>query len=365
MMNLPYAEQLRWKEKRVRILLDKFGKVEPILGMTHPYHYRNKVQAAFKTLRNGKTVSGVYQSGTHHVVPVDSCLLEDETADAIIVTIRSMLHSFKIPVYDEDTGRGILRHVLVKRGFTSSEVMVVLVSAKPSFPSAKHFVAALLEKHPEITTILLNHNPYATNLVLGQNERVLYGKGTIEDTLCGKVFRISARSFYQINPMQTERLYQTAIDFADLHGTETVIDAYCGIGTIGIAAADKAGSVIGVELNRDAVRDAIFNCKRNQIRNARFYCADAGDFITAMAQEGETADVLFLDPPRAGSSPEFLRAAVLLAPKRIVYISCNPETQARDLEMLTKHGYAVRTIQPVDMFPHTIHVECVVLLSRV
>ena len=364
MMNLPYAEQLRWKEKRVRILLDRYGPVLPILGMADPYHYRNKVQAAFKTLRNGRTVSGVYQSGTHHVVPVDSCLLEDETADRIIVTIRSMLRGFKIPVYDEDTGRGLLRHVLVKRGFTSGEVMVVLVCAKPSLPSAKHFVPALRETHPEITTILLNHNPYATNLVLGQNERVLYGKGTIEDTLCGKVFRISARSFYQINPVQTEALYQTAIDFADLHGSETVIDAYCGIGTIGLAASDKAGAVVGVELNRDAVRDAIFNCRRNGVNNARFYCADAGDFMTAMAQDGDTADVLFMDPPRAGSSPAFLRAAVTLAPKRIVYISCNPETQARDLQTLVSNGYTVRKIQPVDMFPHTNHVETVVLITR-
>ena len=336
MMNLPYAEQLRWKEKRVRILLDKFAPVEPIIGMENPYHYRNKVQAAFKPLRDGRVISGVYQSGTHRIVPVDSCLLEDTQADAIIVTIRSMLRSFKIPAFDEDSGRGVLRHVLVKRGFSSGQIMVVLVSAKPAFPSVHNFVKTLVERHPAITTVLLNVNPFKTNLVLGTQERVLYGKGTIEDTLCGKVFRISAKSFYQINPVQTEILYRTAIRYADLHGTETVIDAYCGIGTIGLAASDKAGRVIGAELNRDAVRDAIFNCKRNGVRNARFYCADAGKFMTAMAQEGERADVLFMDPPRAGSSPEFLRAAAVLAPDRIVYISCNPETQSRDLAVLTK-----------------------------
>jgi 23S rRNA (uracil1939-C5)-methyltransferase len=306
----------------------------------------------------------VYQSGTHRVVPVDSCLLEDETADAIIVTIRSMLRGFKIAAYDEDSGRGVLRHVLVKRGFQSGEVMVVLVSAKPAFPSVRNFVGALLEKHPEITTVILNVNPYATNLVLGPNERVLYGKGYIEDTLCGKVFRISAKSFYQINPVQTEVLYGKAMEFAALQKTETAIDAYCGVGTIGLVASDYAGQVIGVELNRDAVRDAIANCKRNGVRNARFYCADAGDFMTAMAGDGEQADVLFMDPPRAGSSPEFLRAAVKLAPQRIVYISCNPETQARDLAHLTKSGYKVRAIQPVDMFPHTNHVETVVGLFR-
>lgn len=364
MMNLSYAEQLAWKEKQVRILLDKYGKVSPIIGMDDPYHYRNKVQAAFKPLRDGRVISGVYQSGTHRVVPVDLCLIEDETADAIIVTIRSMLRSFKIAAYDEDSGRGVLRHVLVKRGFQSGEVMVVLVSAKPAFPSVHNFVKALLEKHPEITTVILNVNPYVTNLVLGPNERVLYGKGYIEDTLCGKVFRISPKSFYQINPVQTEVLYAKAMEFAALQKTQTAIDAYCGVGTIGLVASDFAGQVIGVELNRDAVHDAIANCKRNGVRNARFYCADAGDFMTAMAQDGEKADVLFMDPPRAGSSPAFLRAAAKLAPKRIVYISCNPETQARDLAQLTKSGYKVRAIQPVDMFPHTNHVEVVVSLTR-
>ena len=364
MMNLPYEEQIRWKEKQVRILLDKYGKVSPIIGMENPYHYRNKVQAAFKPLRDGRVISGVYQSGTHRVVPVDSCLLEDETADKIIVTIRSMLRSFKITAYDEDSGRGVLRHVLVKRGFQSGEVMVVLVSARPAFPSIGNFTKALRQKHPEITTIVLNVNPYATNLVLGPNERVLYGKGYIEDTLCGKVFRISAKSFYQINPVQTEKLYGKAMEFAALSGTQTVIDAYCGIGTIGLVASGNAGQVIGVELNRDAVHDAIANCKRNGVKNARFYCADAGEFMTAMAEENETADVLFMDPPRAGSSPEFLRSALKLAPKRIVYISCNPETQARDLAVLTKGGYKVRAIQPVDMFPHTNHIESVVLMTR-
>ncbi len=364
MMHLPYAEQLRRKEASVRALLGKYGKVSPIIGMDEPYHYRNKVQAAFKHLPDGRVISGVYQSGSHRVVSVDDCLLEDRTADRIIVTIRSMLRSFKIPVFDEDTGRGVLRHVLVKRGFHSGEVMVVLVCSTPTFPSRNNFLKALLEKHPEITTVILNINPFRTNLVLGPSERVLYGKGTIEDTLCGKVFRISAKSFYQINPVQTEVLYGKAVEFAHLHGKETVIDAYCGIGTIGLVAADKAGKVIGVELNKDAVHDAIANCKRNGVKNARFYCGDAGEFMRDMADAGEKADVVFMDPPRAGSSREFLLSAVKLAPQRIVYISCNPETQARDIALLHKNGYRVQAIQPVDMFPHTAHVETVVLLSK-
>lgn len=364
MMHLPYAEQLRRKEASVRALLGKYGKVSPIIGMDEPYHYRNKVQAAFKHLPDGRVISGVYQSGSHRVVSVDDCLLEDRTADRIIVTIRSMLRSFKIPVFDEDTGRGVLRHVLVKRGFHSGEVMVVLVCSTPTFPSRNNFLKALLEKHPEITTVILNINPFRTNLVLGPSERVLYGKGTIEDTLCGKVFRISAKSFYQINPVQTEVLYGKAVEFAHLHGKETVIDAYCGIGTIGLVAADKAGKVIGVELNKDAVHDAIANCKRNGVKNARFYCGDAGEFMRDMADAGEKADVVFMDPPRAGSSREFLLSAVKLAPQRIVYISCNPETQARDIALLHKNGYRVQAIQPVDMFPHTAHVETVVQLVR-
>ena len=364
MMNLSYAEQLKWKEKQVRILLDKYCKVSPILGMEQPYHYRNKVQAAFQILRGGRIVSGVYQSGTHHVVAVDDCLLEDETADSIIVTIRSMLRSFKIPVYDEDSGRGILRHVLVRRGFQSGQVMVALVCAKPSFPSCNTFVKVLLQKHPEITTVVLNVNPYETNLVLGDRERTLFGKGYIEDTLCGKTFRISARSFYQINPVQTETLYGKAMEFAALTGTETVIDAYCGIGTIGLVASDRAKKVIGVELNREAVTDAIANCKANGVTNARFYCGDAGEFMTGMAEAGETADVVFMDPPRAGSSPAFLGALLRLRPTKIVYISCNPETQARDVAVLVKGGYRMNAIQPVDMFPHTKHVETVVRMSR-
>ena len=291
-------------------------------------------------------------------------MTEDQKADEIIGTIRGMMHQFKLTPYNEDTGRGFLRHVLVKRGFSSNQIMVVLVTGTPVFPSKNHFVAALREKHPEITTILMNVNPYQTSMVLGENEKVLYGDGTIEDILCGCVFRISAKSFYQINPVQTEILYQKAIAFAGLTGKETVIDAYCGIGTIGLVAAKDAGQVIGVEVNRDAVKDAIANAKRNGIKNAYFYHADAGRFMTEMAKEGQTAEVVMMDPPRAGSDLAFLSSLAALSPKRIVYISCNPETQERDLSYLVQHGYQVKAIQPVDMFPHTNHVETVVLLSK-
>ena len=364
LQNLSYEEQLKWKQRRAERLLGEFGRVNPIIGMEKPYHYRNKVQAAFSTDRNGKIISGVYQSGTHSIVCVDSCLTEDVKADSIIVTVRKLLKSFKIPAYNERTGSGILRHVLVKRGFKTNQIMVVLVTSGPIFPAKNNFVKALLKQHTEITTIIHNINPYRTSLVLGDREQVLYGKGKIEDVLCGLTFRSSARSFYQINPVQTEVLYNTAMKYAQFTGKEKVIDAYCGIGTIGMVASKTAGEVIGVELNKDAVRDAISNAKRNEVKNISFFCADAGDFMRAMADENEKADVVLMDPPRAGSDEQFLSSLLTLSPNRVVYISCNPETQQRDLRYLSKHGYKVDNIQPVDMFPHTNHIETVVSLYK-
>lgn len=364
LQNLSYKEQLAWKQRRVEKLLKNFGKVSPIIGMENPWHYRNKVQAAFGVQRGGKIVSGVYQSSTHRIVPVDSCLIEDKKADEIIVTIRNLLKSFKLTAYDEYREEGILRHVLVKRGFATNQIMVVLVTSGPILPSKRNFVGALLKKYPEITTVIQNINPYRTSLVLGERENVLYGPGYIEDVLCGMRFRISSRSFYQINPVQTEVLYGKAVELAGLTGKETVIDAYCGIGTIGLIASRKAGEVIGAELNPEAVTDAVANAQLNQAENIRFVAADAGEFMVEMADAGQKADVVFMDPPRAGSDEAFLSSLVRLSPKRVVYISCNPETQARDLEYLVKQGYQVQTMQPVDMFPHTNHVETVVLLSK-
>ena len=364
LQNLTYAEQLEWKNRLCVKLLGRFAHVEPILGMENPYHYRNKVQAAFGTTRAGRIISGIYQSSTHNIVAVDSCMTEDRTADKIIVDIRRLLADFKMTTYNEVTGRGFLRHVLVKRGFATNEVMVVLVTGTPIFPARNNFLRALLKLHPEITTVVQNVNDRYTSMLLGPSEKTLYGPGFITDVLCGLKFRISAKSFYQINPAQTEVLYGKAMEFAGLTGRETVIDAYCGIGTIGMIAAKTAGQVLGVEVNRDAVRDAIANAKLNNMKNIRFVCADAGEFMVDMAQNGERCDVLLMDPPRAGSDQAFLSSAVTLAPTRIVYVSCNPETLARDLLFLTKRGYRVKKIQPVDMFPHTNHVETVVLLSH-
>ena len=281
-----------------------------------------------------------------------------------ITSVRQIMRECRIQPYDEDRGTGLLRHILVRTGFASGQVMVVLVTASPIFPARSRFVSLLREKHPEITTIVMNCNPKQTSMVLGTQERVLYGKGFIKDSLCGLRFAISPRSFYQVNPVQTEALYQRAIQMAQLTGRERVLDAYCGIGTISLIAAGQAKEVIGVELNRDAVQDAIANAKRNGVRNATFVCEDAGRFMTRMAQEREGVDVVFLDPPRSGSDEAFLRSLCALGPKRVVYISCNPQTQKRDLAVLAAGGYRVEAIQPVDMFPQTGHVETVVLLSK-
>ena len=366
LQNLTYPEQLKFKQNKVEKLLKKFCKVEPIIGMENPYHYRNKVQAAFWTDRKGKIISGVYQSGTHHVVGIDSCQTEDIIADKIIVAVRKLLPSFKLTTYNEDTRKGFLRHILVKRGFATNQIMLVLVTGTPVFPSKNNFVKAILKQFPEITTIVHNINPYNTNLVLGDVQKVLYGKGYIEDILCGCKFRISPKSFYQINPVQTEVLYNKAMEYADLKGEETVLDTYCGIGTIGIVAAKRgAGHVVGVELNPDAVRDAIVNAKANNLKNIRFFKGDAGEFMYEVADEDEKPDVVFMDPPRAGSDTKFLDSLIKMSPKTVVYVSCNPETLARDIDYLGKNSdYKVQKIQPVDMFPHTAHIECVVLLSK-
>ena len=364
LLDIPYKDQLKQKQTQVTKLLKPYCPVEKIVGMEDPFHYRNKVHAVFGHKKDGTVISGIYQEGTHFIVPVDECLIEDQRADEIIVTIRGLLKSFKIKTYDEDTQYGLLRHVLIRRGFSTGEIMVVLVLGSPVMPSKNNFVKALRKLHPEITTVVLNVNDKRTSMVLGDRETTIYGKGYIEDVLCGLKFRISSKSFYQINPVQTEKLYKIAVEKAELTGNENVIDVYCGIGTIGLVAAKRAKNVIGVELNPDAVRDARINAKENKITNARFYQGDAGEFMENMAENGEHADVVFMDPPRTGSDKKFMSSVIKLNPSRIVYISCGPETLARDLEYLTKHGYDVRKIQPVDMFSFTDHCENICLLTK-
>ena len=361
---LSYAEQLQWKQQRVAELLDGICEVRPILGMDDPFHYRNKVHAVLAVDKAGKPISGVYAMGTHRVVPVRHCLIEDRRADRIIQTIVAMLPAYKLRIYNEYTHRGFLRHILIRTGHVTGQIMVVLVATSLEFPGKKAFVQELIQRHPEITTVVLNCNQRETSMVLGTKEITLYGEGYMEDELCGKRFRISPQSFYQVNAKQCEVLYRTAIDAAQLTGAETLLDAYCGTGTIGLCASDGCKQLIGVELNADAIRDAKENARRNGVENARFLCDDAGRFMQKLAKEGNAPDVVMMDPPRAGSDQKFLQSLLMLKPKRVVYVSCNPETLARDLRVLVDGGYQAEWATTVDMFPGTEHVETVVLLSH-
>ena len=355
LLGLDYAAQLKQKESAVRALLGKYGPVHPIRGMDVPYRYRNKVISTFAPAAGGKLTSGIYAARTHKVLPVESCLLEDEVLDKVLLAVRAAANRCRYQPYNEDRGTGLLRHCLLRRAVATGQVMVVLVTAQPVLPGAKNFVRYLLEEAETrgvpVTTVVQNYNPRQTSVVLGEAEKVLYGKGFILDTLCGKTYALSPRSFYQVNPVQTAVLYGLAVDAARLTGKETVLDAYCGIGTIGLTASGKARQVVGVELNRDAVRDAIGNAKHNGVKNARFFAADATAWIQEAAEAGQRADVIFMDPPREGSTPRFLESVARMAPKRVVYVSCNPETMARDLALLTQKGYRAEGFVPVDLFP--------------
>lgn len=362
---ISYEKQLQEKQKLVEKLLKPFGKVEPIAGMDEPLHYRHKVHAVFDCTKRGQVVAGVYKKNTHEVVDIEGCQIEDAEADAIILEIKALLKSFRIKAYNEDTGYGLLRHVLIRKGYHTGQIMVVLVLVSPILPSKNNFVKALRKKFPQISTVVVNVNDKRTSMVLGERNITIYGKGYIEDELCGCTFRISPNSFYQVNPKQTELLYNKAIEYAGLTGKERVFDAYCGTGTIGIVASRKAGQVIGVELNKDAVRDAITNAKRNDVHNIRFYNEDAGRFMVEMAAQKESVDVVIMDPPRTGSDETFLSSLVKLAPEKVVYVSCGPESLARDLKYLTKHGYWMEGAMPFDLFPFTVHVETVCLLNRI
>ncbi len=362
-LDVTYAQQLSYKQRTIIKMLGRYCRVDKIIGMDEPLHYRCKVSNAFGYSR-GQVISGIWQSSSGHIAKIDSCALEDERAEVIIREIKRLLPMFKLKTYDEVTKAGFLRFVTIRIGKQSGEILVALGTNSGTFPPLKNFVQALVKACPNITTITRNISCDRLNLLLGKNETVLYGGGFITDKLCEYNFRISARSFFQINPVQTEKLYKTAVDFASLTGNERVIDAYCGVATIGIIASSGAKEVLAVEQNEDAVKNAIENVKLNNIANIRIIGGDAGEFMEELAASGESADVVFTDPPRAGCSKQFLHSLITLAPKKIVYISCNPETLARDLYFLTKNGYKAEKIQPVDMFPYTKHVECVVLLCR-
>ncbi len=361
-----YAAQLLYKQNKVKEQFRKIAHMDvdplPTLGMDKPFNYRNKVQPLLTQDDKGNIYSGFYKEGTHVIVPIDKCLIEDERATKILSSIRKLMKGFHIAPYEEDSGYGIMRHILIKTSYYYPEIMVVLVTAVDSFPSRNNFVKALIKECPEITTVVQNINSRHTSVVLGEKSRVLHGLGYIQDTLCGVHFRISAKSFYQTNPVMTEILYKTAMDFASLSKNDVVFDAYSGIGTIGLIAAKDAKKVISVEIIPEAVKDAKENAKYNKINNFYAYADDASSFIYKMKESDEHIDVLFMDPPRKGSDERFLKAVLALKPARVVYISCDPSSLARDVAFLS-NAYDVIKIQPVDMFPQTAHVETVVLLT--
>lgn len=358
-LGVPYAQQLAAKQRRAETLFVRFAPVAPILGADDPFHYRNKAIASFAQ-QGGQAVAGIYAAGTHRVLPLPAagCLLQAPILDKTIAAAVAAVRAVRWPVYDEDRGTGLVRHLLVRWGHASGQVMVVLVAASDRLPGSRRFVEELRRAAPWVTTVVHNHNPRRTSAVLGRNVRTLYGPGFITDTLCGLTFKLSPGSFYQVNPAQTERLYAQALAYAGLTGRETVVDAYCGIGTIGLcAAAAGAAQVYGVEQTPAAVQDARANAAHNGIKNARFACADATPWMRRAAAEGLRPDVVLLDPPRAGSTPECIAAVAAMAPRRVVYVSCGPDTLARDVALFARHGYRARDFQPVDLFPQTEHLE--------
>ena len=360
---MSYDDQCSLKQERVNSLFRHVIKPEKIIGMSDPLHYRNKVQVSFGKDEKGRAIAGNYAKDSHTLIPVDECMIADERANAIISSVTKLVRKHKISVFDEWTYKGCMRHLLIRTASTG-EIMLVLVTGTSFINEGDSFVKDILHYNPSVTTVIQSVNNARTSMILGKNFKTLYGKGYITDELLGFRFRISPSSFYQVNRRQTEVLYQTAISFAGLAGTESVIDAYCGTGTIAIAMSPYAKEVTGVEINPQAVKDASRNAEENHIRNVSFICEDAGKYMKKIAKEGKKTDLVMMDPPRSGSDETFLNALCTLRPEKIVYISCGPDTLRRDVGYLLKKGYEIKKLQPVDMFPFTGHVECVTLLER-
>ncbi|MBO4668195.1 MAG: 23S rRNA (uracil(1939)-C(5))-methyltransferase RlmD [Bacilli bacterium] len=359
-----YKKQLEYKTNRVKNAIKRIAKIDTkvndCIGMKDPYHYRNKIQVPFAKDRKGNVVYGFYKENSHEIIPTKECMIEDKRAASILWDIKELIKKMGIPTYNEDNGRGILRYVLIRTSYHYDELMVVLVTSMLNFPGQRNFVDALIKLHPEITSIVENVNSRHTNVILGNKEKILYGPGFIKDDILGLTFEISPSSFFQVNPEQVEVLYKTALDLIDINKEQVVLDAYSGVGTIGLIASKNAKKVISVEIVKDAHRNAIENAKRNNISNIEFHCGDAGEFINSY--DGDL-DIVIMDPPRKGSDEKFLSTLINKKVPQIIYISCDPETLARDLEYL-KQSYDVTYIQPVDMFPMTAHVETIVRLEK-
>ena len=366
-MHMTYDEQLRFKAARVREVIKRIGGVEVdtplITGMENPYRYRNKVQVPIGETYDGHIVAGFYHPKSHQIIDMEECFIENKDADNLVLTIKKLVKKYNIEPCDIYHNIGVLRYVIIRKSMDNNDILVVFVTRNNTFPKSSSFINELVSKCPNIKTVVQNVNPKNTSVVLGNYEKVLYGDGYIFDKINGLTFKISAHSFYQVNPLQTEILYSKAIEFANLSKKETVLDAYCGVGTIGLIASKKAKFVKGVELVESAIKDAKENAKANNISNASFVCADATDFILEEAKRKKTYDVMFLDPPRDGCSDKFIKSVLKMEPKKIVYVSCDPSSLARDLKQL-KSKYILEKLECVDMFPQTYHVETICLLVK-
>lgn len=368
LQHLSYEAQLEYKRQMVIDNLTRIGKitdvtVHPTLGMDEPWRYRNKVQVPIGE-REGGLVGGFYAKGTHAIINMEECLIQHESGDQVVATVKRIASQLGISAYNEETGKGLLRHVVAKVGFHTGELMVVLITNGEKIPRVEEWIRLISEEIPVVASIIQNINTKRTNVIFGDKTVTLWGQDVIYDTIGDLKFAISARSFFQVNPVQTEVLYNKALEFAGLSGDETVIDAYCGIGTISLFLAKKAEKVYGVEIVPEAVEDAKRNAAINGIENAEFEVGTSEEVMPKWAEAGVNADVILVDPPRKGCEESLLQSILKMQPKRVVYVSCNSSTLARDLRVLEDGGYRTVEVQPVDMFPHTGHVECVVRIYR-
>ena len=370
LQHMSYEMQLQTKQNQVQNALKRIAHiddvtVEPTIGMEDPWRYRNKVQIPVGE-KNGRLITGFYRPRTHDIIhDMEKCIITAEVNDRLVDVVRGVADELGIPAYDEHTHRGVLRHIMVRSGENTGQTMIVIVTRTKEIPQKDEFLERILAKQPNITSIMHNINPDRTNVIYGKETKWLWGEEYIYDTIGEIKFAISARSFYQINPKQTKVLYDKALEYADLSGGETVIDAYCGIGSISLFLAQKAKKVYGVEIVPEAIQDAKKNAELNGMTNTEFVVGQAEKVMPAWTEEGMKPDVIVVDPPRKGCDQALLDAMVDMSPDRIVYVSCNPATFARDLVTLTEGGYKLKKVQPVDMFPQTSHVECVALMSRV
>ena len=359
---LDYNKQLELKTNEVKQVISRIGKLENVeihetIGMQSPCRYRNKAQFPIQNI-NGSTAIGFYKKKSHDVIPTDMCVIQHDINDKIIKIIKTYIQAYNVSIYNETTHTGVLRHLVTKVGFTTNEVMVVLVANGTNLPHLNELASVLKENILGFKTLVLNVNKAKTNVILGKENKVIYGNGKINDYIGDLVFEISPLSFFQVNPVQTEVLYNKALEYAELKENDTVFDIYCGIGSISLFLAQKATKVYGIEIVEDAIKDAKINAKLNNLNNVEFYVGKAEEVVPKMYSEGKTANVVVVDPPRKGCDEKVLDTIVSMKPDRVVYVSCNPSTLARDLAYLDERGYKCVEIQPVDMFPHTMHVEC-------